>query len=181
MNYKFKALGAKGSGDHTNEWVEGFYVKDFWMPNRRSEGILLSSNEYVEIDRDTLLMSTDKFISELVLTKNSMYKDATKKEIWQNDIINIYTVKYNEEGIAEKEYLSSVQAKLNEEYKIIMPEVVAGASMEEIFKKCNIVIPYSTLMPFTVWLVEMEKAQNNHWEWRKAENMTDYLCRKRLI
>lgn len=175
---------AKRTG--TKEWVEGvptypthekgkcyMVTRVSCMDDRLGYGnrgnVLLIHDAY-EVDPETVGQYTGKKILQNQVT---VQKAAEPVKVWQDDLIAIYTVYYDDDDNPVRNKIAVVRVEFDETYQIMYAKCVYG-TMKEVVSECNIeYMDGSEDWPFTFWLEYMENSHNQWWEWEIIGNVHD--------
>lgn len=157
---------AKRTAD--GEWVEGSYVK---MNGCAYIVPWYASAWYgFEVDPETVCQYTGKKILQNQVT---VEKATEPVKVWQDDLIAIYTVYYDDDDNPVRNKIAVVRVEFDETYQIMYAKCAYG-TMEEVVNECNIeYMDGSEDWPFTFWLEYMENSHTQLWEWEVIGNIHD--------
>lgn len=126
--------------------------------------------EGAKVDPSTVCQYTGKAILQNQVT---VEKATEPVKVWQDDLIAIYTVYYDNDDKPVRNKIALVRVEFDETYQIFYAQCIYG-TMEEVVNECDIeYMDGSQDWPFTFWLEYMENSRSKWWEWEVIGNIHD--------
>lgn len=161
------------------EWVEGYHVfaeKTLCYENVHVIFPGENLHFYYGVDPNTICRSTGKSIFNNINTFQydplGEYKDLGGT-VYENDLIAIYTVTYDDNDIPIKNKIAVVKVEWDNTYQMLFAKCIEG-DMDTIARECDIsYLDGNEDYPFTFWMEYMENSHSQWWEWEIIGNVYD--------
>lgn len=129
-----------------------------------------SADRY-KVDPSTVGQYTGKMVAERDATDDTACLHM--KKVWQDDLIAIYSISYDDDDNPIRTHVATVQVKRDDDYQILFAKCVKG-SMQKIAEECDIsYLETDYDIPFTYFLETMENSACKFWEWEIIGNIHD--------
>lgn len=171
------------------EWIEGGYADIpappvcIGEPGKPTACIVAPDSRYMpdwglpyrmamyEVDPATVGQYTGRQIAERDATDDSAHLHM--KKVWQDDLIAIYSISYDDDDNPVITHVATVQVKWDDDYQILFAKCVKGC-MQKIAEECDIsYLETDCDIPFTYFLETMENSACQFWEWEIIGNIHD--------
>lgn len=159
-----------------DEWIFGYPVPRLTLNDMVMDLAVVDLKDMkihtYEIYPETLCGFTGVSICERSITDDEAYcREHTK--IFTDDIINIYTITYDDDDYPVREKVAEVQVKYDKKYGFAFAECIFG-TINDIAEKCDISYLNDDYdIPFSYFVETMENEQSNWWEWEVIGNKCD--------